>query len=103
VFAIARTPYGKMMEQKQMSMNWFVNALMKLWRYLRLSTKGPKIHGVEDHFRQQMNEIGGIGNFLEDFVEQGRKRLKSVENVDSGKYSFIDDFRGKGGIRRSTE
>jgi hypothetical protein len=169
VFAIARTPYGKMTEQKRILLNRFVNALMKLWRYLRLSTKGPKIHGVEDHLRQQINEIGGIGDFLEDFVEQGhqsgvkdeirtkglnrikafeahsnweyrnnrvgvilakeevkrktcrkrkrsanerrteskisreRKRLRSVESVESGKYSMIDDYRGKGGIRRTRE
>jgi hypothetical protein len=144
-----------------------MNALMKLWRYLRLSTKGPKIHGVEDHLRQQMNDLGGIGDFLEDFVEQGcqtrvkdkirtkglnrlkafvahsnwehkntnrggvilvkeevnrktcrkrkrsanvkrnelkisreRKRLKSIESIKSGKYSLIDDYRGKRGIRR---
>jgi hypothetical protein len=109
-----------------------------------------------------MNEIGGISDFLEDFMEQGhqsgvkdkirtkglnrikafeahlnceyrnnrvgvilakeevkkrsanvrrteskisreRKRLKSVESVESGKYSFIDDYRGNGGTRRSRE
>jgi Rad3-related DNA helicase len=168
VFSIARTPYGEMNEEKCQLMDRTVNALMKMWRYLRLSMKGPKIHGVEDHLRDQMNEIGGIGDYLEDFVEQGHqtgvkdeirtkglnrmkafiahlnwefrnnrvgvflakevkrktgrkrkrnantrrieskisretKQLKSIEDVESGKYSLIDDYRGKGGIRRTRE
>jgi hypothetical protein len=168
-FSIARTPYGEMSDDKRLLMDRTVNALMKMWRYLRLSTKGPKIHGVEDHLRDQMNEVGGIGDFLEDFVEQGHqtgvkdeirtkglnrmkafiahsnwefrnnrvgvvlakeevkrktgrkrkrnantrmieskisretKRLKSIEDVESGRYSLIDDYRGKGGIRRTRE
>ena len=50
-----------------------INAMMKLWRYLRLSMRGPKIHGVEDHLRDQMIHYNGIGDFFEDFVEQGHQ------------------------------
>jgi hypothetical protein len=72
-FLIARTPYGEMSDKKWLLMDQTVNELMKMWRYLRFLTKGPKIHGVEDHLREQMNEIGGIGDYLEDFVEQGHQ------------------------------
>jgi hypothetical protein len=36
-------------------------------------------------------------------ISRERKRLRSVESVESGKYSLIDDYRGKGGIRRTRE
>jgi hypothetical protein len=36
-------------------------------------------------------------------INRERKRQKSVESVESGKFSLIDDYRRKGGIRRSTE
>jgi hypothetical protein len=33
--------------------------------------------------------------------EQGNETAKRIENVESGKYSLIDDYRGKGGIRQT--
>jgi hypothetical protein len=40
---------------------------------------------------------------IESKISRETKRLKSIEDVESGKYSMIDDYRGKGGIRRTRE
>ena len=39
-------------------------------RKLKLSTKIPKIHDIEDHFLNQFKKYNGIGCFTEDFIEQ---------------------------------
>ena len=35
--------------------------------------KRPKNHGLEDHLMNQMEQMDGIGDFLEDFVEQSHQ------------------------------
>ena len=37
---------------------------------MNLSMGGPKIHGVEDHFVEQIKEWKGMRCFIEDCVEQ---------------------------------
>ena len=46
---------------------------MTCWRNLRLSTKMVKIHGIEDHLLDQIKDYGGIGDFIEDFIEQAHQ------------------------------
>ncbi len=36
---------------------------------------------------------------IESEISRETKRMKSIEDVESGRYSLIDDYRGKGGIR----
>ncbi len=52
---------------------------------LRLSMKMPKIHGLEDHLAAMMERWNGIGDFLEDFIEQahqfGMKEEKRTANM----------------------
>jgi hypothetical protein len=43
---------------------------MLKWRDLRPSTRMPKIHGLEDYLITMMEQWNGIGDFLEDFIEQ---------------------------------
>jgi hypothetical protein len=40
---------------------------------LRLSMKMPKIHALEDHLIATMEQWNGIGDFLEDFIEQANQ------------------------------
>ena len=44
-----------------------------MWRYLRLSTRGTKLHGVEDHLEEQMSKEKGNGDYTGDFVEQAHQ------------------------------
>ena len=46
---------------------------MLCWRNLRFSSKIPKIHGIEDHLLDQIIKYGGIGCFIEDFIEQAHQ------------------------------
>ena len=73
VFALARTPSGSLTNDQSNLINRKISCVMKLWRYLRLSMNGPKIHGLEDHLSKQMTAYNGIGGFLEDFVEQSHQ------------------------------
>jgi hypothetical protein len=58
---------------------------MMKWRDLRLSTKMPKINGLENHLIPMMEKWNGIGDFLEDFIEQahqfGMKEEKQTANM----------------------
>jgi hypothetical protein len=46
---------------------------MLKWRNLWLSTKLPKIHGLEDHLINMMEQWNGVGDFLEAFIEQAHQ------------------------------
>ena len=50
-----------------------------------MSMKMPKIYGLEDHLIATMEQWNGIGNFLEDFIEQvhqfGMKEEKRTANM----------------------
>ena len=51
-----------------------IKAVLKMWRFLRLSMDGPKIHALEDHLMTQIKKYKGIGDFVEDFVEQSHQQ-----------------------------
>jgi hypothetical protein len=46
---------------------------MMKWRHLRLSTKMPKIHGLEDHLIPLMEQWNDIGDFFKDFIGQAHQ------------------------------
>ena len=69
VFSLARTRCGELTDANLNLCKRMVAAVMIMWRNLRLSMRGPKIHGMEDHLIEQMKQYKGIGNFTEDFVE----------------------------------
>ena len=73
IFSLGRTKCGELSADVISLTRRMVNAFLRMWRYLRLSMKGPKIHGMEDHLLDQMIEYEGIGKFCEDFVEQAHQ------------------------------
>ena len=104
LFSLARTPSGKLDEEKTSLMKRFVDSALKLWRYLRFSMKGPKIHEVEDHMLKCMIKFKGIGCFVEDFVEQAHQigvqeelRSKAL-NLRDVKYKAQSDWEWKSNI-----
>jgi hypothetical protein len=62
-----------------------LHVMMLKWRDLWLLMKMPKIHALEDHLIATMEQWNGIGNFLEDFIEQahqfGMKEEKRTANT----------------------
>ena len=74
VFFIARTPNGKLNDEKIELARRMVKGLVMMWRNLRMSMKGLKIHAIENHLIGQMQGMNGIGDYLEDFVEQGHQK-----------------------------
>ena len=84
VFSMGRTPCGKLTAEMIGLTSRMISASMKLWRYLRLSMRGPKIHGFEDHLLEQMIRWNGIGDFTEDFVEQSHQQGVKEENRTRG-------------------
>ena len=73
VFAMARIRSGKLTDEDIELTRRFVRATLQMWRKLRLSMQAPKIHGIEDHLVDIMILWGGIGSFVEDFVEQAHQ------------------------------
>ena len=73
LFSQARIRSGSLKDEDVALMRRFVNATLKMWRFLRHSMAGQKIHICEDHILIQMVKWGGFGNFTEDFVEQGHQ------------------------------
>ena len=53
---------------------------------MNLSMMGTKIHALEDHVIDQINEFHGIGDYAEDFIEQahqfGKKKSKGLETQE---------------------
>jgi hypothetical protein len=117
VFSLGRIGCGKLTDEDVELTRRMVGGVMKLWRYLRLSMKGPKIHRLEDHLMKHMIRWNGIGDFLEDFVEQAHQYGVKEENRTRGlirsrafrshlnwewKSNQIGVFKVKKGIRRKT-
>ena len=73
VFSIARMPCGTVTLEDERLLERMIKAVMQMWRGLRLSMLGPKIHGLEDHLLDQVKRYKGIGDFAEDFVEQSHQ------------------------------
>ena len=88
VFSLGRTRCGELTDEMIELTRRMVMSVLDMWRYLRLSMKGPKIHGLEDHLLEQMIVYGGIGDFCEDFVEQAHQ------------YGVKEELRTRG-LRRS--
>jgi hypothetical protein len=89
LFSMARTPPGVLTEAILDETRRCLRVTMMKWRDLRLSTKMPKIHGLEDHFIPMLERWNGIGDFLEDFLEDfieqahqfGMKEEKRMANM----------------------
>ena len=64
LFSIARLGCGELSEDDFRLGERYVNGIKKMWRYLRLSNKGPKIHGLGDHLIDQMEVYNGKGDFF---------------------------------------
>ena len=79
LFSLARTPSGKATQPIIDLTGRYIRAVMFKWRGLRLSMKLLKIHGIEDHLLPQMERFKGIGDFLEDFIEQAHQFGKDEE------------------------
>ena len=73
VFSLARSPNGSMNEENVSLLRRLVKAVLKMWRNLRMSMSGPKIHALEDHLLQQIERHKGISDFVGDFVEQSHQ------------------------------
>jgi hypothetical protein len=50
-----------------------IKAVMLKWQDLGMSMKRPKIPAVEDHLLWQMALYAGIGDFVEEFIEQAHQ------------------------------
>ena len=72
-FAMTRTKVGKLNDELVNAMRRMIKCCLQLWRFLRLSMNGPKMHGMEDHLLAHMQRWKGIGDFCEDFVEQSHQ------------------------------
>jgi hypothetical protein len=85
LFSMARTPNGQLTNEVLDETKRCLRVTMLKWRDLRLSMKMPKIHGLEDHLAAMMEQWNGIGDFLEDFIEQahqfGMKEEKRTANM----------------------
>ena len=73
MFSLARTPTGKTTSNVIETTRRCVAAVIRKWKDLRLSMRGPKIHLCEDHLVLQMIRWIGIGCFGEDFIEQSHQ------------------------------
>jgi hypothetical protein len=82
---MARTPTGELTGVILDETRGCLHVTMLKWRDLRLSMKMPKIHALEDHLIVAMEQWNGIGDFLEDFIEQahqfGMKEEKRTANM----------------------
>jgi hypothetical protein len=79
---MARTPTGKLKGVILEKAQQCLHVTMLKWRDLWLSMKMPKIHGMEDHLIASMEQWNGIGNFLEDSVEQTHQFGMEEENKE---------------------
>jgi hypothetical protein len=85
LFSMARTPNGELTNEILEETKRCLRVTMLKWRDLRLSMNMPKIHGLEDHLVAMMERWNGIGDFLEDFIEQahqfGMREEKRTANM----------------------
>jgi hypothetical protein len=103
LFSMARTPTGELLTGGiQDETRQCLHETMIKWRDLWLSMKMPKIRGLEDHFIASMEQWNGIGDFLEDLIEQvhrfamkeekqtaNRRNRVRAENSNS-KWEWVD-------------
>jgi hypothetical protein len=75
------TPNGELTNEILEEMKGCLRVMMLKWRDLRLSMNMPKIHGLEDHLVATMERWNGIGDFLEDYIEQAHQFGMREENV----------------------
>ena len=73
LFSLSRTLTGKITSEIIDKLEIVIDKTMTCWPNLRLSTKMVKIHGIEDHLLDQIKDYGGIGDFIEDFIEQAHE------------------------------
>ena len=73
LFSLSRTLTDKITTVIIDKLETVIDQTMTYWRNLRLSTKMVKIHGIEDHLLNQIKDYGGIGDFIEDFIEQAHQ------------------------------
>ena len=73
LFSIARTPNGQVTEEILSTAQKIVDVLRVKWLDLRLTKGMPKVHALFTHLIPQMRNLNGIGDWLEDFVEQGHQ------------------------------
>ena len=73
LFSLARTPSGEATEEIIATTKKVVDVLRVKWRDLRLTRGMPKVHALFTHLVPQMQKWNGIGDFLEDFVEQAHQ------------------------------
>jgi hypothetical protein len=81
LFSMARTPNGGLTNEILEETKQCLGVMMLKWRDLWLSMNMPKIHGLEDHLIATMEQWNGIGDFLEDFIEQAHQFGMREENV----------------------
>jgi hypothetical protein len=80
LFSLARRKTGAATEEILAKTTECVKAVMVKWRDLGMSMKMPKIHAVEDHLLWQMSLYLGIGDFVEDFIEQAHQIGRTEDN-----------------------
>jgi hypothetical protein len=73
LFSLARTKTGEVTEDTMTTTAQCIKAVMLKWQDLGMSMRMPKIHAVEDHLLWQMALYQGIGDFIEDFIEQAHQ------------------------------
>jgi len=65
----------------------YISKAMALWRKFGFSVT-PKAHILEDHAVEQMRRLGGIGDYLEDFIELSHQSGKRGEWQTKGLTNF---------------
>ena len=89
IFSLARTKTGYLEQEDIDLQKRFVRSCIHMWRCLRFSSRGPKIHGIEDHLLDSMQMYKGVGDFVEDFIEQshqfGVKQEMRTRNLSRNK------------------
>ena len=65
----------------------YISKAMTLWRKLGFSVT-PKAHILEDHAVKQMRRLGGLGDYLEDFIELSHQSGKRREWQTKGLTNF---------------
>jgi hypothetical protein len=73
IFSMARRKSGFFSTEDNLTLQTYVRQGMKLWREMDLSMEAPKVHAIQDHLCDQMLKFGGIGDLMEDFVEQSHQ------------------------------
>jgi hypothetical protein len=76
VFALARTPSHQVTDIVIEDLRKIIALTIERRRFLGFSMKLPKIHILEDH----LERLGGIAEFLEDFVELMHQMVKKLES-----------------------